>query len=245
MAKSRGSENHDVGVVLVAAGAGSRFGRKKQFLQLAGKPLFLHGLETLGGLDEVAEVVVVVAPEDVEEATSLLSSWRIKQRIDVQLSIAVGGASRLESVTNGLAALGESVAWVLVHDAARPLLRREDARRCVDTLLKEGTAVLGHPAGDSVKEIDSGRIPRILRDVRRSAVWLVQTPQGASRRVLEEALLEAAGEGACVTDEASLLERANVRAVLVEGARDNIKITYPDDLALAEFLLARRERNGA
>ena len=245
MARAARSEKNDVGVVLVAAGSAARFGRKKQFLELAGKPMLLHGLETLGVFEEVVEIAVVVASVDVEEAESLLSSRGVEERIGARVSVVVGGASRQASVANGMAALEKSIGWVLVHDAARPLLRQHDARRCIDTLLKNGSAVLGHRVADSVKEIAPGRIPRIQRDVPRAGVWLVQTPQGASRQVLEEALLNAARDGVAVMDEASLLERANVQAVLVEGARDNIKVTYPDDLALAEFLLAQRERNGA
>ena len=245
MTRAERPEKNDVGVVLVAAGSAARFGRKKQFLELAGKPMLLHGLETLGVAEEVVEIIVVVASEDVEQAGSLLSSRGVEERTGARVSVVVGGASRQESVANGMAALEESIPWVLVHDAARPLLRSEDARRCIDTLLKDGSAVLGHQVADSVKEIAPGGIPRIQRDVPRAGVWLVQTPQGASRRILEEALLNAAKAGIGVTDEASLLERADVQAVLVEGARDNIKVTYPDDLALAEFLLAQRERNGA
>ncbi len=156
------------------------------------------------------------------------------------MRVVAGGAHRHDSVRRGLAALGAAVARVLVHDAARPLVLPGDIRRLLDAVAAHGAAALGHPVTDSVREESGGRVARSLD---RRHVWQVQTPQGARRELLERAYgsLDPAAESATEpTDEIALLRGAGVDVTLVEGSRENVKITLPGDLELAEFLLARR-----
>ncbi|MBI4584170.1 MAG: 2-C-methyl-D-erythritol 4-phosphate cytidylyltransferase [Planctomycetes bacterium] len=235
--------HRDVGVVIAAAGSGSRFGEKKQFLLLGGKPLLLHSLETFLHVAEVAEIAIVAPAEDAGRVGELA---RVCQRAGAvaggpypRVRVVAGGARRQDSVERGLEALGPACRWALVHDAARPLIRVEEVERLIAVLRQRGAAVIGHPATDSVKEEKDGLI---LRNLPRQRVWLVQTPQAAAVEALRRAAAEARRRGVEGTDEASLLELAGVPVALVEGSRDNIKVTYPEDLALAEFLLSRREQ---
>ncbi len=221
-----GDDSRDVGVVLVAAGVGSRFGGKKQFLELGGKPLILHSLAAFSAIEPLAEIVVVVSAEDVSRARDLID--------DTRVSVIAGGARRQDSVERGVRTLGAESVWAVVHDAARPLIRAPDCERFIAALRGRGAAVMGYPSSDSVKE---GRDGRVVRSLARETIWLVQTPQGARTATLLAALEEAARRGVVVTDETAALELVGESVTLVEGPRDNIKVTYPEDLALAEFLL--------
>ena len=227
----------DFGVVLAAAGSGTRFGGKKQLLLLGGKPLWTHSLTTLASTPGVGYVVIVVAPSDVE---SFSKDFRDELKSD-SVGIAAGGASRQESVLNGLRALPSECEFVLVHDAARPLVTADEVQRVLSSVRKDGAAVLGYPATDSIKESSDKKTVR--RNLQRETVWLVQTPQGSRTGVLISALEEGIRDDFVGTDEASFLERRGVPVTLVEGSRENIKVTYPDDLELAEFFLKRRARN--
>lgn len=228
----------DVGAILVAAGSGARFGTKKQFLPLRGRPLLLHAVEVFAAIPEVLELALVVPGEDVPRSRELVDSRRRAHAGGPEIHVLPGGSRRQDSVTAGLDALGSGCAWVLVHDAARALIRREDVLRVLEAVREQGAAAIGYPAVDSVKEERDGRV---LRNLPRERVWLVQTPQGASAAALRRALDEAARQGRAVTDEAALLEALGETVALVEGPRENIKITYPEDIAMAEHILSRRE----
>jgi 2-C-methyl-D-erythritol 4-phosphate cytidylyltransferase len=238
--------NSWAGAVLAAAGVGRRFGLPKQYLKLGGKPLLHYSLEALGGVDDVRKIVVVVAPADVALARELVEEWvsskdagKAARRCsagDLSLDVAPGGERRQDSVRFGLERLRGAVEWCLVHDAARPLLRPRDVLGVLDAARLHGAAVLGTPVTDSVKRVTGGDI---VEELPRQEIWTVQTPQAAS----VEALLEAydkAGERE-FTDEASALRALGARVVVVEGPRENLKITRPGDDLLAELLLGRRE----
>jgi 2-C-methyl-D-erythritol 4-phosphate cytidylyltransferase len=221
----------DFGVVLAAAGSGSRFGGKKQLLLLGGKPLLWHALETVISVGDIGACVVVTPTDDVEDVRRQLSE------IEVGIDVIPGGPTRQASVLNGVLALSAACRFVLVHDAARPLVTRDEILRLVEAIRRDGAAALGYPSVDSVKE-SAGSVVR--KNLERDCIWLVQTPQGGRTDLLRAALEEARDTGFVGTDEASFFERAGVPVTLVEGSRDNIKVTYPEDMALAEFLLSRR-----
>lgn len=233
-AKSEPADLHTVGVVLVAAGSGTRFGGKKQFLELDGSPLLLHVIRLFTQLPEVAEISVVVPAADIDRTLELVNASNLSPP---SIAVVPGGARRQDSVLHGLRSLGASSRWALVHDAARPMVRVEDLGRFIAVLRERGAAVLGYPSSDSVKEERDGTA---IRDLSRDHVWLVQTPQGAVTSTLVTALEEADRRGLAVTDETAALELIDERVALVEGPRDNIKITFKEDLELAEFLLQRR-----
>jgi 2-C-methyl-D-erythritol 4-phosphate cytidylyltransferase len=227
----------DTGVVIAAAGAGRRFGGAKQFLRLAGRPALHYSLDAFAALQDVVRMAVVAAPPDVEEARRLVAEWEASWTGPRRPAAAVvaGGARRQDSVLEGLRALGGSATFVLVHDAARPLIRAEDARRVLDAVKARGAAAIGTPSHDSVKRARAGAI---VEELPREEVWTVQTPQGARLDALKAAY--EMGAGADWTDEASALRAAGVAVALVEGPRENLKITRPGEEVLAEAILVAR-----
>ena len=235
----------DVGVVIPAAGAGVRFGGRKAFVELAGRPLLLHALRAFARVAEVREIVIAVSPEDGRGAAGWIERWSGEIAAassssaagsPPRLAVVAGGARRQDSVAAALAALSPEARVVLVHDAARPLIEPTDIRKVIAAIRETGAAVIGHPATDSVKAEKGGLVARSLE---RSEVWLVQTPQGATADVLRRAFAEGQRQRLDVTDEAGLLHAAGFPVRLVEGKRTNIKVTFPEDLALAEFFLRK------
>ena len=222
--------------VLPAAGRGARFGAEipKQYLQVAGKTLLEHSLRAVLDHDDVDGAVVVVAPGDPH-----WPGWR--EMGGKPVIACVGGAERADSVLAGLHALPASLGdeqWVLVHDAARPCLRRQDLAR----LLAVGQAdpvgaLLAAPVRDTLKRADA--VGKSQSTEPRDWLWRALTPQLFRRGGLTRALEAALRAGVRVTDEAMAMERLGLRPCLVEGSEDNLKVTTPSDLALAEFLLGR------
>lgn len=224
-------------VVVPAAGAGRRMGGAvpKQYLPLRGKTVLEQSLGRFVGHPRIAGVVVVVAA-DVR--------WMgIDPALRARVMTAPGGHERSASVRNGLQALAGLAApddWVLVHDAARPCLRNADLERLLDAL--DGDPVgglLAVPVGDTLKRADAQGT--VLETVDRTGVWQAQTPQMFRYRLLHDALASAAAANVSVTDEAMAVERLGQPARLVPGHADNLKITRPEDLALAAFHLERQE----
>ena len=223
--------------IVPAAGRGTRFGGEtpKQYLHVAGQPLIAHTLHALLTHPTVQGVVVVLAEDDAH--------WPGWQTLaDKPVTTCIGGSERADSVLAGLAALPESVRpddFVLVHDAARPNLRRED----LDQLLNRGRvdpvgAILAAPVRDTLKRAgDDGGIDGTEP---RERLWRALTPQLFRRLQLTRALETARDAGIAVTDESMAMERQGHRPLLVEGSDDNVKVTTPADLALFEFILARR-----
>jgi 2-C-methyl-D-erythritol 4-phosphate cytidylyltransferase len=225
-----------VAALVVAAGRGERLGHAlpKAFVPLAGRPLLLHALEALHAAPAVDLVVPVVSAADRGRWGALepsLAGWtRLRAAVD-------GGAERQDSVRAGLEALPGDVEWVAVHDAARPLLRPEAVARVIEAARREGAAILAVPVRDTIKRVRGGRI---LGTPERSELWAAQTPQVFATALLREALAKARAEGFRGTDDAQLVERLGVPVAVVEGDPDNLKITHPGDLAVAERWLAAR-----
>lgn len=221
-------------LVIPAAGSGRRIGGPvpKQYLELAGQPLLAHTLRCFVGHPALAGIVVVLAAGD--------SGW---EALDPALRAAVGtvpgGAERSDSVAAGLAALADRAAaddWVLVHDAARPCLRYADVDRMIEDLRGQDVGgILATPVRDTLKRCDSGRA--ITGTVDRSGLWHAMTPQMFRLGRLLDALRSALADGVVVTDEAQAMERSGCVPLVVPGHGDNIKITHPDDLALARLIM--------
>jgi 2-C-methyl-D-erythritol 4-phosphate cytidylyltransferase len=225
-------------VVVPAAGRGLRVGGEipKQYLPLLGRPLLRHTLERVLVHPRIAGACVALAADDPH-----WPGWRELKGKPV-LS-CVGGAERADSVLAGLRALPATVRekdWVLVHDAARPCLRADDLERLLDHGAAHPVgAILAAPVRDTLKRADARGT--IARSEPREQLWRALTPQMFRRAALERALESALAAGVRVTDEAMAFERLGLAPMLVEGADDNLKVTTPADLALAEFLLARME----
>jgi 2-C-methyl-D-erythritol 4-phosphate cytidylyltransferase len=225
--------------VVPAAGSGRRFGGEvpKQYLQAAGKPLLRHALEALLAHPGIDGAVVALADGDAR--------WPGWTTLHGKPVLACrGGAERADSVLAALAALPAGVAenaLVLVHDAARPNLQAAD----IDALLEAAAAhpdgaILAAPVRDTLKRADAEG--RILATEPREALWRALTPQAFRRDLLQRALQAARDAGIVATDEAMAVERLGCRPRLVEGREDNLKVTTPADLALADFLLSRRSQ---
>jgi 2-C-methyl-D-erythritol 4-phosphate cytidylyltransferase len=223
----------DVGVVVVAAGQGSRIGGEvpKQFLPVGGVPVLLRALRPFVSHPEVARVAVVLAPAHAERPPEFLAPLA-----GDALAIVAGGRERADSVAAGLRALGAECGIVLVHDGARPFVDR-GVIDAVIALARAGEgAVAAVPVSDTLKEQAPGDPPRVSRTVPRDRLWRAQTPQGFPRRLLEEAYAQATDRGA--TDDASMVEARGGVVRLVPDTPRNLKITTRDDLALAEALAA-------
>ncbi len=229
--------------VVPAGGVGRRMGAgvPKQYLPLAGRPVIEHTLERLAAEPRVAGIAVAVAEGDARWA-------RVRPPAGATVLTAPAGAERPWSVLAALRRLAAEgvpeAAWVLVHDAVRPCVRTADVTRLIDTLADDPVGgLLAVPVRDTLKAVaDDGRV---RETVPRERLWHALTPQMFRLGALAEALERALADGAAVTDDAAAMERAGHRPRVVEGSADNIKITRPEDLALAELLLARQRAGGA
>jgi 2-C-methyl-D-erythritol 4-phosphate cytidylyltransferase len=209
-------------------------GSPKQFQPLAGKPMLWHALQALD-IVPVEMIFVVLAKDDREFRAQDWSAF--EGRIE---PLYCGGATRAESVHNGLIAAMAGIDaddWVLVHDAARPCLPRADLERLIAECSADAIGgILALPVAETVKRVakDEAGVARIAKSEDRSQLWLAQTPQMFRVGLLAQALHAAKGE---VTDEASAVEQLGLQPRLVTGSRRNIKVTYAEDLAIAEAIL--------
>jgi 2-C-methyl-D-erythritol 4-phosphate cytidylyltransferase len=218
--------------ILVAAGRGERMGagRPKAFLPLAGRALLLRAAEAFEATAEVDAIVAVVPSGDQREARELLAP------LPKVTAVVAGGAARQDSVRAGLAALPDGFdGVVLVHDAARALVDPALIASVARAAAEAGAAIPVLPLVDTIKRVRDGAVQETLD---RSELSAAQTPQGARRALLQEALDRAAADGVTVTDEAMAVERIGRRVAAVVGSPRNLKITTPNDLRWAELLLA-------
>ncbi|HCI14577.1 MAG: 2-C-methyl-D-erythritol 4-phosphate cytidylyltransferase [Gallionellales bacterium GWA2_60_142] len=213
-----------------AAGFGARMGNElpKQYLPLAGKPMIWHALTTLCACPELSTVFVVLAPDD-----TLFHGYDWSHCGEKLQSLYCGGETRAESVLNGLLASElEPDDWVLVHDAARPCLTQAHLAKLIDELRDDPVGgILAVPVADTLKRADGQQ--RIARTEDRAGLWQAQTPQMFCAGLLMQALQQCKA----VTDEASAVEALGLQPKLVASDSSNFKVTYPQDLLLAELLL--------
>lgn len=213
--------------LVVAAGRGERLGPggPKAFVMLGGRPMLEWSIAALRAVDEVSQIVVALPP-GVSAPHGTVG--------------VVGGAERSHSVLAALRAAPANEDVVLVHDAARPLVTPDIVRAVLDVLAREDcdAAIAATPVTDTIKESDG---EEVVRTLDRARLWAVQTPQAFRRAALERALAQGAAALAGATDDASLIEAAGGTVRLVATARENLKVTTPVDLRVAELLLAERD----
>jgi 2-C-methyl-D-erythritol 4-phosphate cytidylyltransferase len=216
--------------VLVAAGRGERAGGAvpKQFRAVGGTPLVLRALAPFLSHPAVAHVSLVVPPDLIAAPPEWLQS------LDSRVILVAGGAERADSVRRGLAALPPGCVIVLVHDAARPFIARDVIDRVIAVARAGEGAVPALPVSDTIKR-GSGDPPHIESTVPRDRLWLVQTPQAFPRAALDAAHQAPSAAGAA-TDDAAMVERLGLVVRLVPGSAFNMKVTTPDDFAIAELL---------
>jgi 2-C-methyl-D-erythritol 4-phosphate cytidylyltransferase len=221
----------DVGVVVVAAGQGTRFGgTPKQYQLLGGSPVLLHAVRPFASHPDIGHIVVVLAPADAK----LPPPW-LRELCGDRLSIAAGGTERHHSVKAGLKALPPPCVIVLVHDGARPFPSVTMIDAGIAAARRGRGAVPALAIPDTIKRADE--FGRVLSTVDRHGLWCAQTPQAFPRGILERAHAIAPTDDHPATDDAMLVERLGEPVELVPGLQKNLKITTPHDLALAEWYL--------
>lgn len=225
-------EGEPTGAILVAAGRSRRMGAvAKPFLPLGGRTVLERALHSLTLPAEVHAAVVVVPHDQVAEAGRLAAAF------PKVTAVVPGGEERQDSVAAGLDAL-PSVEWVVVHDAARPLLTPALVRRVLHAARPSGAATAAIAARDTVKVASAGVVRQTLD---RDTIWLTQTPQAFRAALLREAHDRARRDGVRATDDAALVEAMGVAVRIVEGEVLNLKVTTPEDLAIAEAVVRRWE----
>ncbi|OOF55303.1 2-C-methyl-D-erythritol 4-phosphate cytidylyltransferase [Rodentibacter genomosp. 2] len=220
--------------IIPAAGIGSRMkaGVPKQYLTILGKTILEHTLSIMLNHHAISRIIVALGKDDPYSPTlSILSHEKIQ--------LVEGGNSRAESVLNALNAIFEENAWALVHDAARPCLTETDLNKLLEINDDHG-ALLATPVTDTIKRSDASGT--IITTEDRSQLWQAQTPQFFRADLLKKAIYNGLVQQQVITDESSAMELAGFRPHLVAGRSDNIKVTRPEDLALAEFYLTRKTR---
>jgi len=217
-----------VSVIIAAAGEGKRFGSAKQFAKLKGRPVLDWALETFDSHVKVTDIILVVKEDWLRE--------KYMSRFQKLSAVVHGGEERQDSVMSGFNQVApEKDTIILVHDGVRPLVGKDLITRVIEAAEKEGAAVPGIPLEDTIKQVKEEKVSQTLD---RTTLLRIQTPQGFSYAVLEEALNKAKEDNFYGTDEASLVERLGKEVCVVAGDTMNIKITSPEDIQIAEALVA-------
>lgn len=221
----------DVGVVIVAAGSGSRTGSTelKQFRWVAGKPMLLHSVQAFQARADVAMVTVVLPRAYAGDPPP----WLFQSDIE-RLLISVGGAERGDSVRHGMEDLPGDVSVIVIHDAARPLVTDTTIDAVIATARTGVGAVAALPAHDTLKRVDASGT--IVETLDRRSIWRAQTPQAFPAAMITDAHRRARAELAYATDDAALCERYGHRVVVVPGSERAMKVTTEEDFARAEAL---------
>ncbi|MDE0730065.1 MAG: 2-C-methyl-D-erythritol 4-phosphate cytidylyltransferase [Longimicrobiales bacterium] len=221
-----GKASPHVGVVVPAAGSGTRMGgTRKPFLELDGEPLLVHALRPFLRDDRVVSVVVSLAPQDIDEITDWI------RKLDDRIKLVKGGVNRTESVRNAVSVLPTSLDVIAIHDAARPLVTSAIVGECIDLANAGVCAVSGCPVIDTIKRVDEEF--QVLETADRSVLWHAHTPQVFPADLLRQAY----ESGEVGTDDAVLLESFGARLQMVDDGGTNIKVTRPTDLRIAQAIL--------
>lgn len=233
-----------VAAILPAAGLGTRMGSEvpKQFLELDRVPLVIFTLRRLAECPSITEFLVATRHEEVKPLEERLA----KETIGRLVRVVAGGDTRQQSVGNALARVAAETEMVLVHDAVRPFITREQVERVIAEARARGAAILGVPAIDTVKEVRRTTLPEdvalISATIPRERIVLAQTPQAFMLPLLREAFTRAEQDSVTASDEAALVERLGHDVYVVLGSERNLKITRPADMELARFYLEQERR---
>ena len=228
--------NKDTAALLVCAGNATRRGGIHKILHPLGNTTVLHlALQSICACADIACAVVICREQDI--AAFRQSIAEIEPALPVPVTVTAGGATRQQSVRNGFAVIPADIALVAIHDGARPLILPADAERVIAAARETGAASLGVPVKDTVKVVREG----IICDTPpRAELYLTQTPQVFRRSLYADAMLLAAEQGKDYTDDCQLVEALGNAVTMVTGDYSNLKLTTPEDFAIAEALLSRR-----
>jgi 2-C-methyl-D-erythritol 4-phosphate cytidylyltransferase len=225
--------------IIVAAGESRRMGFDKLFAAIAGKPVIAHSLGAFERANSVDAIVVVAREDRHDEIKKMVCDENFKK----VHSIVAGGERRQDSVRAGLNRVDRQVKYVAVHDAARPLVTPAQIERLFQQCQIHGAAALAEPINDTLKRADADLL--VAESVDRQKLYAMQTPQMFERALIDEAYSAIYAENISVTDEVSAVERLGRKIAVVLNDDFNLKITYPRDLPLAEFVLTRRRKSVA
>lgn len=227
--------NKAAAAIIVGAGKGLRMNSTipKQYLRLNNLPVIVYSLKAFVACDKINEIYLVVSEAEAEFCQeTILSSLDIAKPVNV----VIGGKRRQDSVYNGLLAMEGHGDIVAIHDGVRPFVQPSQIDECITKAEAFGACMLGMPVGDTLKRVGSSNI--IERTVLRDNMWQAQTPQAFKYQLIRAAHEKATEEGFAGTDDASLVERYGGQVRILKGSATNIKITHPEDLAVAEALLS-------
>jgi 2-C-methyl-D-erythritol 4-phosphate cytidylyltransferase len=225
--------------IITAAGQGTRIGgkRAKQFLKLAGVPIIIHTLRRFESCACIQEIIVTLPSTDTASFLELANKHGLRK----VSRVVQGGATRAESVWNGLKAVRAVTAEIIaVHDGVRPFVTTEEISLTVQKAKETGAAILAAPVTDTIKEVES---ETIVRTHERSKLWRALTPQCFRYDILRRAFENALDKNLNATDDSAMVEAIGVSVSIVKGNPRNIKITHKEDLAVAELLLMLRDGN--
>jgi 2-C-methyl-D-erythritol 4-phosphate cytidylyltransferase len=226
-----------VSAIIVAGGKGIRMGAatRKQYMLLAGKPIVCHTLEVFDACSCIEEIYLVVPPDDL---ATCAEKWVSSLSLHKTIHLVAGGIERQDSVFLGIQAVsGRQCDVVVIHDAVRPFVSSRMIETCVAEARISGACIVGMPAMDTAKLVNSGQIERTLD---RNTIWMAQTPQTFDLNLIRKAHENARSENFMGTDDAMLVERLGHKIRIIAGSRLNIKITTPEDLSLAEGIFHRK-----
>ncbi len=221
-----------IGLVIVAAGNGSRMGGtvRKPYLELGGTPILIKTIQQFIHVPDIIESVLVVHSEEIERTSQLLQKYSIRN-----ITVVVGGKERQDSVIAGVHALSSTIDTVLIHDGARPFV----SKKLIDTIIQEvqqrKAVIPAIPVKDTIKIVQDNGV--IERTPDRKGLWAAQTPQAFSRSYLLRAFAEADTKGITATDDASILEALGYEVYVTTGESTNIKITTQEDLVFGEAIV--------
>lgn len=217
--------------VILGAGSGTRMKseKNKMLLDICGKTVIERSVETFLNLSDVDEIIVTVREQDVDELSKILT--------DESISFVIGGSTRQQSVKNAIETIDDAE-LVIIHDGARPLVLEDDVDNTIKAAYEFGSAALAVPVKDTVKVVDKNGF--VISTPDRSTLFAVQTPQIFKFELYKSALEKATADGKEFTDDCQLLEYAEQKVKMVVGSYENIKITTPEDIAVAEGILSKR-----
>lgn len=213
-----------VAAIIAAGGSGKRMGRPKQFLPLLGRMVLEWSLEVFKKIRSIEQIILTVSGDDLERARNL------------GVLVTEGGVARQDSVANGLKLVSPDCDLVLIHDGARPLITPDIVEKAIAEAGEHGAVAVGVPVTDTIKQVESGEWT-VEKTVDRGKLWSAQTPQVFKYEIITQAYKKAKRK---VTDDAQLVEDLGIKVKMIMGSYQNIKITSPEDLLIAEAILRSR-----
>lgn len=226
-----------VAAIIVAAGNSSRMGQNKQFISLLGIPVIARTLLAFETCAKVRDIVVVTREDCIADLERICDEYNITKLT----AIVKGGETRQESVENGIKATSLDISYYAIHDGARPLVTPHDISECIEDARVHGAAALGVFVKDTIKRVNIEK--RILETPNREYLMAVQTPQIFEADIYKKALAKAKEDELAVTDDCAIVENAGYGVFIHQGSYENIKVTTPEDVTIAEAILKGREFN--